>query len=218
MLDQQTLCREFDARVTRALSFAADHRDIPRTGAIAVVRDVVPMTFVRSVLSFAAQIPEPSRSAWYAAFTRTIFLAGDPGNVTERHPCDQISADGSIAWYGPGPLDEYEGLRRLLRPFHGPLGITAPPTEEVRLRSLPGGATAHLDVASGQTAEQYLINVNHLVAEAALDGLFAGVGRLLIRHHTHGPDHPTRYDRIRVSAEPSPSAQLHAHAYLSIGD
>jgi hypothetical protein len=213
---QEVLRAHLDARIARIRRAVPAHPHATHgIGVIAVLREFDPATFAASAYSFARGIPQPQRAPWYANFTRTIFLAGDPGNLVERHPFDRVSADGSIAWYGPAPLAAREGLRRLLRPFRGPRGLTAPLTQEIRLADT--GTVARLDVpVAALKIEDYLVHVNHLIAEAALDGLFTGIDRLLIRHLPHHPDPGAPRDRIRVAPDHLSPRRLRAYAYLSL--
>ncbi|GAA4904274.1 hypothetical protein HD597_003370 [Nonomuraea thailandensis] len=214
--DQRTLRAHLEARLARV----RDARPTgPRTtrdvGVIAVLRAFDPATFAADAYRFAATLPDARGRPWYAAFTRTIFLAGDPRNLADRHPFDHLSPDGSIAWYAPAPLSSREGLRRLLRPFRGLRGLTAPLTEEVPLGN--GNTTARLDVpVAGLPLEDYLVHVNHLIAEAALDGLLPGTGRLLLRHLPAAPPPAAHYTRIRVVPDPGSPARLRACAYLTL--
>ncbi|MET7329812.1 DUF6182 family protein [Nonomuraea sp. NPDC005650] len=211
----QDLLREhFDARMARVRRVRPP-QSAHGVGAIAVLRAFDPVTFAGSAYAFARDLIEPRGALWYAAFTRTIFLAGDPGNLLDRHPCDHLSADSSIAWYAPAPLPAREGLRRMLRPFRGPHGLASPLLREVPLAG--AGAVARLDVpVATLTVEDYLIHVNHLIAEATLDGLLTGAGRLVIRHLPHHPDPATPYTRVRVSPDPLSPDRLRAYAYLSL--
>ncbi|MFD0690820.1 DUF6182 family protein [Actinomadura fibrosa] len=229
MLSQDELRARFEERVVRAGRMPPDPRDAGRVGAVAVLRDFSPGTFARSAVAFAREARGTRgmrgtrgdwAAAWYAGFTRTIFLAGDPRNLLERHPCRHLDPDGDIAWYGPGPLADHGALRRLLRPFQGPLGVAVPFVQEIPLDGgeAAGSGLALLEVsAAGLPVEDYLVNVNHLLAEAVLDGLLDGTGRLLIRHVAHEPDPPAGYDRIRVTADPRTPGRLRAHACLRVG-
>ncbi|MFC4114329.1 DUF6182 family protein [Nonomuraea zeae] len=215
-LEQRTLRAHLEARLARV---RAAQPTYPRTtrdiGVIAVLRAFDPATFAAAAYHFAAALPDSRSRPWYAAFTRTIFLAGDPRNLADRHPFDHVSPDGSIAWYAPAPLTSREGLRRLLRPLRGPRGLTAPLTQEVPLGN--GNAVARLDVpVTGLPIEDYLVHVNHVIAEATLDGLLTGRGHLLL-HHLPAPPPPAAHNaRIRVVPDPGPPIRLRAHAYLTL--
>ncbi|MEV5896440.1 DUF6182 family protein [Nonomuraea fuscirosea] len=224
-LEQRLLRIHLDARLARVRQARSLHRThddypvpAPDTGVIAVLRTFDPATFVTSAHAFASALP-PSRSApWYAAWTRTIFLAGDPANLATRHPFDHVSPDGSIAWYAPAPLPSREGLRRLLRPFRGPRALPAPRTQQIPLPNGPATPmTARLDIpVTALPVEAYLIHVNHLIAEATLDGLLTKVTHLRLTHVPHPPDPTTSHTRIRVTPDPTPADRLRPHAYLTV--
>ncbi|WP_242902304.1 DUF6182 family protein [Actinomadura terrae] len=213
---REVLGAAWDARMERVRLASRELRGpLPRTAAVAVLREFTPRAFLGSAVAFARGLPPARRAAWYASYSRTIFLAGDPGNLAGRHPCDHLSGDGSIAWYDPAPMTEREGLRRLLRPFRGPVGIVGPAEEELPIGE--GDGVARLDVpVADLSVEDYLVNVNHLLAEAVMDGLLTGVGRLLVRHLPRDSEVPARCDRIRVSVGDGTAGTLRAHAYLTL--
>lgn len=222
MSSEDVLRAHFEARVERAARAGRarpGRRAAGPVGAIAVLRDFTPETFVASAVAFARGTAGARAASWYEDFTRTIFLAGDPRNLAERHPCEHLSPDGTIAWFGPAPLADREPLRRLLRPFRGPLGVAVPFGQEMRIGDgdAPGRGSALLEVpAAGMSVEDYLIDVNHLIAEAVLDGLLSGTGRLLVRHLPDDPGASARHDRIRVTADPHSPGGLRARAYLTV--
>ncbi len=223
--EQHLLRTHLDARLARvrharSLRTTLDDPPAPaqNTGVIAVLRTFDPATFITSAHAFASALPQSRSAPWYAAFTRTIFLAGDPANLATRHPFDHLSPDGSIAWYAPAPLSSREGLRRLLRPFRGPHALPAPRTQQIRLPNQPATpTTAHLDIpVTALPIEAYLIHVNHLIAEATLDGLLAKVTHLRLNHLPHPPDPATSHTRIRVTPDPTAPDHLRPHAYLTL--
>ncbi|TMR01576.1 hypothetical protein ETD83_14470 [Actinomadura soli] len=215
MLDQRTLRVELEHRVARA------QRAWPRgdadAGAIAVLRDFTPAAFAASAVAFAAEAAPQARAQWYAAFTRTIFLAGDPRNLSSRFRPDHLSEDGSIAWYGPGPLEHHKPLRRMLRPLQGTVDLAGLGSQHVPLTARDG-AIAHLRIAvQGLTLQGYLVHVSHLLTEAVLDGLLTTVGALEIEHVPKLPDDLGPYHALRVSADPQTPDRLRAYAALSVG-
>ncbi|TDD96350.1 DUF6182 family protein [Actinomadura rubrisoli] len=217
MLDQATLRAALDDRISRA------HRAWPSgsTGiaAIAVLRDFTPATFAGSAVAFAARIVPQARAHWYAGFTRTIFLAGNPRNLKARFPPDHLSEDGSIAWYGPVPLADYQPLRRMLRPLQGTVDPAWPTTSRVPLANphSAAGTIAHLRVATqGLTLQDYLIHINHTLAEAVLDGLLTTADALTIEHMPQLPDDPGPYQALRISTDPQTPDHLRAYTTLSV--
>ncbi|GAA2637753.1 DUF6182 family protein [Actinomadura fulvescens] len=218
MPSQDVLRTQFEARIARVGQARPTPSTARHIGAIAVLRDFDAGAFVSSALAFARTLDQRQAAIWYGSFTRTIFLAGDPRNLTERHPCAYASPDGDVAWYGPGPLAEYASLRRLLRPWRGSRGVPVPFTQEISIAGQDAAGRARLDVpAMDLTVEDYLVNVNHLVVEAALDGLLAGVGRLVIRHLPAQPGRSGDHERIRVVRDPLSPQRLRAYAFLSVG-
>ncbi|GAA5039846.1 hypothetical protein GCM10023259_006150 [Thermocatellispora tengchongensis] len=217
MLTQSDLRARFDERIGRAVRLLPPGGGDPGFGAVAVVRDAAPETFIRSAVAFARRAAAGTAGPlWYGNFTRTVFLAGDPRNLAVRHPPDVVAPDGAIAWYGPGRLAGHATLRRMLRPFAG----TTPVTGAGALRVPLGGGgtrTAYVHVATaGLTLRDYLVHVNHLLAEAVLDGLLADVAALVVRHAPRLPAPPGRHDAVRVAPDPSAPGLLRAHACLTV--
>ncbi|MFD0689989.1 DUF6182 family protein [Actinomadura fibrosa] len=211
MLDQETLRATLSDRITRA------RRAAPQGGtgvaAIAVLRDLAPCAFAASAVAFAARMAPRTRALWYRDFTRTIFLAGDPHNLAARFRPDHLAEDESIAWYDPAPPGDRKPLRRMLRPVQG--RITWPDALDVPLT--PSGRTvARLRVAvQDLTLQDYLVHVNHTLAEAVLDGLLPTDGALAIEHVPHLPDDPGPWQALRVSTDPRDPGRLRAYAALS---
>ncbi|WP_131741327.1 DUF6182 family protein [Actinomadura roseirufa] len=217
MLDQRTLRTALGDRLSRA--GRARPRGDTGAGAVAVLRDARPAAFAVSVVTFAERMPQQARDLWYGNFTRTIFLAGIPGNLAERFPYDHLSEDESIAWYGPGPLEQYKTLRRLLRPVRGTIGADWPDAPHVALPGAPpaNAPTAHLRVAlQDLRLQDYLVHVGHTLAEAVLDGLLTTSDVLRIEHVPRIPEDPGPYRALRVSADPQAPERLRAFATLSV--
>jgi hypothetical protein len=150
--------------------------------AIAVVRSFDAAEFIRASVQFARGLPVDLGREWVASFTRTVFLAGDPGNLRDRFPGGRLAPDGSSLWFSPSGIDDQQGLSRLLRPFRGPLGVPAADGVRVVLDQ-ESSSTARLCVATdGLGVEDYLIHVNHVLAEACLQGLLDGVSAIELTH------------------------------------
>jgi hypothetical protein len=150
--------------------------------AIAVVRSFDAAEFIRASVQFARGLPVDLGREWVASFTRTVFLAGDPDNLSDRFPGGRLAPDGSSLWFSPSGLDDQQGLSRLLRPFRGPLGVPAADGVRVVLDQ-ESSSTARLCVATdGLGVEDYLIHVNHVLAEACLQGLLDGVSAIELTH------------------------------------
>ncbi len=137
--------------------------------------------WIAATIAFAAGL-EPRRArAWRASFTRTIFLAGSPANLCDRFPFDHLSPARTVAWLGPGPDAESEGLRRLLKLWSGPGPVSAwvPPSMDV-----PGGDRSHRELylaTAGVNVAGCLIHLNHLLVEAVMDGMIGPGDRLTVR-------------------------------------
>jgi hypothetical protein len=203
---------QYERRIAEVLAMPGDRSPVR---AIAVVRDLDLAMFVRSAIEFSTGLPAEVASAWHRSFTRTIFLAGDPANLTERHPPAHLAADGAIAWYAPEHPDAYEGLRRLLRPLRGSSGVERSDSV-LRVSVAPNGPRqAEMVVAiDGVSLEELLVHVNHLTAEAALTGVLDDVCAIDVRI----------VDRIeaidgtclasRIAPESPENATLRCFAYL----
>ena len=69
--------------------------------AVAVVRSFDAAEFIRASVQFARGLPVELGKEWLASFTRTIFLAGDPGNLSSRFPGGYLAPDGESVWFPP---------------------------------------------------------------------------------------------------------------------
>jgi hypothetical protein len=141
-------------------------------GVAVVVADVRPDVFVAATIGFASAVPAELAAAWRRTFTRTVFLAGLPETVADRHPPAWAAPDGSLSWHGPAPAGHLLGLSRLLRAFHGPAPLSPPAPFTV---TVPGPGTGHVAEATiataGVSVADHLVHTHHLIAEATLRGL-----------------------------------------------
>ncbi|MFE1774779.1 DUF6182 family protein [Streptomyces sp. NPDC059008] len=143
-------------------------------------------SWVRETCRFALGLPAEETAAWRRSFTRTVYLSGRPDNLRERFAFGHIGDDGAVAWTRPAPDAATAALRRLLKAFSGPQPLTSwrPTTVDVP-GAIPGGrAPAHRDVyvaTARATVATVLVQLNHLLAEAVMDGLIAGGDRLTVR-------------------------------------
>jgi len=211
---QQHLRRALEQRIKHYRDLggvvAADGRPLPGSHrAIAVLYDVVPTTVVTSAVAFAASLPAATALSWQRSLTRTIFLAGDPVTVADRYPPWLIAADQSIAWYQPAPAGDHLGIRRLLRPFRGPAGV--PPSDDA-VGSAPMSLVA---ATSGLSVEQYLVHLNHLVAESTLAGHLTPGTAIKLDHVAQIRDLPSDHLAARVMPS-ADGADLTCHAYLRV--
>ncbi|WP_409999293.1 DUF6182 family protein [Bradyrhizobium sp. SZCCHNG3015] len=139
--------------------------------AFAVMNDFKPSRFAECCIAFALSLDRSSQARWFNAYTRTIFFAGNPRNLSTRLSYTYLSNDGSIGLIAPGSKMAAGTLRHLLRPFH-----VGPPHNgscDFTL-NVPGAGAGSLWTifisVSGLTGSQYLIHLNHILAE----GLFVG--------------------------------------------
>ena len=184
-----------------------------------VLRSVDLAAWAGATCDFAAGVTPEAARDWRRALTRTIFLSGNPENLRERFAFDHVSQDGSVAWLGPATARAAEPLRRLLRLFDGPMALPPCPAADVRVSAGHGDrppvrrdlyvATAHTTVATT------LVALNHLLAEAVLDGLVAPGDRLTLRLVPRLVGAPGPFAALRVEPEPGHADRLTASAGLS---
>ncbi|WDZ83120.1 DUF6182 family protein [Micromonospora cathayae] len=182
--------------------------------AVVVLNRFDPVALAGSAPRFAASLDPEQGRAWLAAFTRTVFLAGNPANLRERFGFARV--DAGIAWYGPAPAAEVTGLRRLVKLF--PAGPLTVPAELV----VPGGAGAggrawRLAVATdGLTIADYLVHVNHTLVEAVVTGVLPA-GEPLVVTHLPDLDDATlgAADAVRVHRDRNRPDRLRAYACLT---
>jgi Family of unknown function (DUF6182) len=152
-------------------------------GVAVVVSDVRPDVFAAATIGFASAVPPELAAAWRRTFTRTVFLAGRPETVADRHPPSFAAPDGSLSWHGPAPAGHLLGLSRLLRAFHGPAPVPQPAPFTV---TVPGAANGHVAEATVATAgvsvADHLVHTHHLIAEATLRGLIRPGDAVRVTH------------------------------------
>ncbi|MFI1801255.1 DUF6182 family protein [Streptomyces sp. NPDC020379] len=177
--------------------------------------------WVRETCRFALSVPPERHEAWQHAFTRTVFLSGRPDNLRERFTFDHIAPDGSAAWLGPAPEASTAALRRLLKVFNGPraLGSWQPTTVEIPPADGPGGRPPvhrELYVATASvTVARLLVQLNHLLAEAVMDGLIAPGDRLTLRSVPRLAGLPGPFAALRVDTDSHRPDALQAYAALT---
>nr|MDT0663439.1 DUF6182 family protein [Micromonospora sp. DSM 115978] len=178
--------------------------------------------WVRDSCLFAARLDPPRARQWRRSFTRTLFLAGDPGNLRERFEFDQVSEDATVAWSGPRPDEASAGLRRLLRAYDGVRPVDGPPCT-VRLPA-GGPATAgtrrpsrwRLDLSTvGMAVADALVHLNHLLAEAVLDGLVGPGDEVKVRPVPRLVEPWEAYPALRIGADSRDPDRLRAYAGLT---
>jgi len=198
-------------------------RAAPDIAAIAVIRDFDPVAFARSSLAFAFLLPEDWRSLWFSAYTRTIFLAGNPANLEGRFPFQYIADDASSAWLGPASPQLAMSLRRLLVLFRGDRAprlankftFTAP----LVAGREPAGPRPERRVyvgTAGLSASDYLVHLNHTLAESVLTGLIVPGDTVTIRHLPRLHGCPEELAWLRVHRDSKDATRLRAYAGISI--
>jgi len=188
--------------------------------AVAVLRRFDPASFVGSAAGLALGLAPEVGAGWYAAFTRTVFLYGNPANLAERFHFDHVAPDGSVAWCAPRQLDRLSTLRRLLPLVNGVTQVDVPAEVSVRIPLRPdspdpvaGGRVRTVEVATGGVSlAEYLVHVNHLVAEAVLGGLVGYGDTLQVRHVPRlGRG---SHELLRVQVDGAQPVRLRAYAGL----
>lgn len=176
--------------------------------------------WVRETCAFAHALEPSARSAWRRSFTRTVYLAGSPHNLRERFTFDHIADDGSVAWAGPASGAATATLRRLLKAFESSHELTAQPSATVTVPGRPRARPpVHRDlyIATAKvTVTDALVHVNHLVAEAVLDGLIGPGDRLTLRFVPRLTGLGARFAMLRVDTDVHRPDELQAHAGLTM--
>lgn len=187
---------------------------------LAVLRSFDAEVFVSSALGFARSLEPATAAEWRRAFTRTVFLAGNPANLAARVAFVHTSDDGSVGWVGPATPDSVIGCRRMLKRFEAtrPVGQlpdhTITPSDAVTA----AGRTFRLDVATeGLTVSEYLVHVNHSIAEAVIDSRFTAGDRLTV-HHTGrlNADEVPQAIAVRVHRDDVEPTRLRAYTALHV--
>lgn len=177
-VSQDHLRGELERRLS--LGAAAGGGEVGTLSAFVVVERVEPAAYVPAAIRFAAGLERPLAAAWLGAFTRTVFLAGDPLRIAARHPARQLAADGSAAWFGPAEPDSLRGLRLLLKAFEAPRLSSLPDRIEIGDPAAPRRRLYVATAAIGMA--EYLVHLNHIVCEATITGLLGPGSALELRH------------------------------------
>ncbi|MFH8973758.1 DUF6182 family protein [Streptomyces sp. NPDC017890] len=183
MFTQQHLAEHAERRVRAAHAGPAPGQG--RTAVTVVLRRFAPTTFAQSAVGYALNLPDTLSEPWLRAYTRTVFLSGNPDNLRARFAFHHVSADGAMAWTLPEDTAEAPPLRRLLRLFPAadlpplPARIDIPP----RTDTGPDARTARLDVVTTRVSlADYLVHVHHALTEAVLTGLIGADTGIVLRH------------------------------------
>ncbi|HEU5110317.1 MAG TPA: DUF6182 family protein, partial [Micromonosporaceae bacterium] len=189
---------------------------------VVVLRRVALAGWIAETCRFVAGVAPERAAPWLRSFTRTVFLAGNADNLAGRFRFDHVAGDGSAAWAGPSPAGRSEALRRLLKVFHcahgpparPPVTVEIPPAGDRRPARPP--VRRLLYVATAQvTLPDCLIHLNHLLAEAVLDGLVRPGDRLAVHQVPSLAGLAEPLAALRVGAEPTHPGRLRAYAGLT---
>ncbi|MDG4767462.1 DUF6182 family protein [Solwaraspora sp. WMMD406] len=201
---------------------ARGDNDGPPVSVVVVLGTVDLTGWIRDSCVFAAGLDATRARLWRRSFTRTLFLAGDPGNLCHRFTFDQVSTDATMAWSGPAPDATSAGLRRLLRTYDGKrpvdgahhvvrLPVGGPGPEGTRR---PRRWRVEL-CTIGLTVADALIHLNHLLAEAVLDGLVGPGDELTVRPVPRLTGTWEAYPALRIDVDSRDPQRLRAYAGLT---
>ena len=218
MIQQRTLRRLLDDSLADRCRGLADvtelareaDRSRPPVAALVLLRRFDLGEFVAGAAAFAEALDDDERRDWYRAFTRTLFLVGDPGRLPAWAADLLRHRSAHMAWaWTPGD-GAGVGLRRLLKP----LRTAGPPRVPALHRS--GDGERELTVAvEGLTLERYLVHLHHALSESFITGELEPGEGLTLRHVPRIESlHPKpAYARVVPTAD-DPD-RLEAAAYLS---
>ena len=183
------------------------------TTVLVLLRSLHLADVVHGAREFAAALAPGEAEAWRESWTRTVFLFGNPANLTPSNRARVVAPGLTAAWLGPFPNTHRPGLSRLLKPVTGELPALP------RHIDFPGtGRRRVLEVATGGlTLAGYLVHLHHTLAEAVLLGRLRP-GEALRLSHSPAPgldpvqEHPAY---ARVLPELGDTGDLRLHTWLS---
>jgi Family of unknown function (DUF6182) len=151
--------------------------------AVVVMRDFVPQMFAQSCVAYVLGLSPQSAAGWFRGFTKTVFLAGNPMNLTKRFEFQLISSDGSIGWFAPVAPSESHTIRRLLDALEVGLPNESMTNFDIVIPAQkPDGSTKILYVGvAGFNGMSYLIHLNHILSEGLLSGILGPGDRVVFR-------------------------------------
>ncbi|GAB1515166.1 DUF6182 family protein [Actinophytocola sp. KF-1] len=201
----------------RLLSVQREAEDDAGPVAVSVLARYEPAAWIRGTCAFAMGLTGARVTAWRRAFTRTVFLAGNPANLVGRFDFAHVADDGSAAWTAPAAQAATGTLRRLLRLFEGAAEL--PARDELPVR-LPGHGADPVRRAlylttAGMTVADSLVHLNHLLVEAVLDGLLRPGDELLVRQVPRLVGVGERFDALRIGPDADGADRLRAFAGLT---
>ncbi|MFJ5172347.1 DUF6182 family protein [Streptomyces griseoviridis] len=190
-----------------------------------VVRDLDLAGWARQTCAYALGLDAAEAAAWRRAFTRTVFLAGDPERIGARFPLARTAPDGSAAWTAPGPPGATAALRRLLKLLQAPAAIRAGgdtafeiprhPAYRAPVVSRPPLRRDLCLATVDCTLADALVHLNHLLAEAVMDGLLAPGDRLVLRTVPGPAADLNRFAAVRAVPDPHAPDRLRLAAALT---
>jgi hypothetical protein len=136
------------------------------------------LSFVAGTLRFVSALRSEQRAAWHRELTRTLFLVGSPARLRERFVFDHYSESQEMAWIGPKPARSLLALARLLKPLRTAEERAWQPTLVCGARPTPA---LELRLAGELRLEESLIHLNHLLAEAVIEGQLQPHETLILR-------------------------------------
>lgn len=184
---------------------------------VCVVQRLDLVSLIRGTCAFAAALTGDQVDGWRAAFTRTVFLAGNPRNLSDRFAFRYVDPDGAAAWTDPSAPGALAPLRRLLRLFHcsGTLPM-APPSVTVPGQGTREPVRHDLYLATADvSAADGLVHLGHLLTEAVFDGLISGGDQLVVRQVPRIVGVTEPFAALRASTDPACPDRLRAYAGLS---
>lgn len=238
------LAARYELSTAAGLAAAAEEiarGDDDQVLAVVVIRALALPAWIGQTCRFASHLPPAPAEAWRRAFTRTVFLAGNPSNLRGRFHLDQIAPDDSVAWAGPAPAGASAGLRRLLKVWQGPRGVSGQPPLTIRIPGAdPDPGTGRRPVSGSDpgcgsgpepgrgpvrrrlylatadvTVADCLVHLNHLLAEAVLDGLVRPADVLSVHQRPRLSGVPEPVAALRVGVERADPERLRAYAALT---
>ncbi|WP_432101450.1 DUF6182 family protein [Streptomyces sp. WAC 04229] len=218
MFTQRHLQEHAERRVRAARANASPEPD--RTAVTVVLRRFAPTTFAQSAVAYALDLPDTLGEPWLRAYTRTVFLSGNPDNLRTRFAFHHVSADGAMAWTLPENTGETPPLRRLLRLFPTAALPPLPAHIEIPPRAAAlATPTARLDVVTTRVSlADYLVHVHHALAEAVLTGLIGTHTAVVLRHLPRLDPAEGPYATLRaVPDRDAPADRLRACAGVAVG-
>lgn len=201
--------------ITDLDSTQAQLNETSETVVCCVIRKLDLASFITGAYTFATGLDDDQRAAWHRSFTKTIFLAGNPENLTDRFAFDHVTDDHLTAWTAPSTADGLITLRRLLKAFDGPHEL---PADSPLCVPLPGTPRRTRDLylaTAGVTIAETVVHLNHLIAEAVLDGLLAPGDHLVVRQVPRLIGVTEPFDALRIAIDPTALTRLRAFAGLT---